>query len=168
MVIQLPIQDLTPEAFAPFGDVIEQPDRPADGGGPGWQWWGGVSILPVEARPYGIGYLDLKPVAETRFDWAERHEFTPELLVPTGGECLIHVAPPDFPDKLDQLPPLERFQIFRLRPGQAVLLKPKVWHGAPLALHEPTHVVVLLYKDTGSSNTSVVRFDGVIEAVTGS
>jgi ureidoglycolate hydrolase len=166
MLIRLPIQELTTEIFAPFGEVIEQPVRPFDGNGPGWKWWGGVSVLPGEAKSYAIGYLDLQPEVEWRFDWAERHQFSPELLVPTGGKCLIHVAPPDYPDELDRLPSLDRFQVFQVHPGQAVLLRPGVWHGAPLALDQAMKVVVLLYEDTGSENTSVVQFaDGVIEAV---
>ena len=52
-----------------------------------------------------------------------------------------------------------------MRPGQAVLLKPKVWHSAPLAINQPTNVVVLLSEGTGSHNTSVVQFeDAVIQA----
>ena len=169
MLMRLPIQDLLPEAFAPFGKVIEQPTRPADGDGPGWKWWGGVGILPGQGHSYAIGYLDLQPVSEWRFDWAERHHASPELLVPTGGDCLIHVAPPDHPDELDRLPPLDRFKLFRVRPGQAVLLNPKVWHGAPLALGQALNVVVLLDQGTGSDNTSVVPFtQGVIEAVAAS
>ena len=165
MLIRPQVQDLTAEAFAPFGSIIEQPTRSSDGGGSGWSWWGDLATLPGQEHAYALGYLDLQPVAPRRFDWAERHQFSPELLVPTGGDCVIHVAPADHPDELDRLPSLDRFQLFRVRVGQAVLLKPKVWHGAPLAVDQALKVVVLLYKNTGSDNTSVVQFaQGVIEA----
>ncbi len=36
----LTIEPLTPAAFAPFGLVIEQPQRAQDAAGPGWTWWG--------------------------------------------------------------------------------------------------------------------------------
>ncbi len=163
--MQLPIENLTAERFAPFGRVIEPPGRAPDGGGEGWAWWGGLAGLPGNAAGYDIGYLNLQPPTALRFDWAERHALSGELLVPMGGECVIHVAPAHDPDNLAHLPSLECFRVFRVRPGQAVLLDPKVWHGAPLALHGPLQVVVLLRSGTGPDNSSVVQFAGdVIEA----
>jgi ureidoglycolate lyase len=156
-MIRLPIQKLTAEGFAPFGQVIGQPTRAADAEGPGWRWWGETALLAAESRPYGIGYLDLRP-AELRFDWAERHMRSAEMLIPTGGNCLVYVGPPDHPDDPGRLPPLERFQVFRVPYGQGVLLDAGVWHGAPLALDKPLNVVVLLLQGTGATDTSVVRF----------
>jgi len=155
--MHLPIQDLTPETFAPFGEAIAQPPRSADASGPGWQWWGETALLAGDTRPFGIGYLDLH-AADLRFDWAERHMRSAEMLIPAGGDCLVYVGPPEHPEQPDLLPPLDRFQVFRVRQGQAVLLHPGVWHGAPLAIDRPLNVVVLLLQGTGASDTSVVRF----------
>jgi ureidoglycolate hydrolase len=156
-MLRLSTQDLTPDAFAPFGEVIGQPARSPDAAGPGWQWWGETALLEPDARPYGVGYLDLRP-AELRFDWAERHMRSAEMLIPSGGDCLVYVGPADHPDEPDRPPPLERFQVFRVRQGQGVLLRPGVWHGAPLALGTPLNVVVLLLQGTGAADTSLVRF----------
>ncbi len=155
-----PIEELTAEGFAAFGQVIDLPNRAADGGGEGWNWFGRLGAMPRTEAGYSIGYLNLQPPAGVRFDWAERHALTSELLVPTSGECAIHVAPADHPDELERLPELERFRVFRVRHGQAVVLNPKVWHGAPLALGDPLQVVVLLKAGTGSENSSVVQFPG--------
>jgi len=156
-MMRLPIQKLTPDAFAPFGQVIGQIARAPDAQGPGWHWWGETALLAADSRPYGIGYLDLWP-AELCFDWAERHMRSAEMLVPTGGDCLIYVGPPDHPEAPGRLPALERFAVFRVPQGQAVLLDPGVWHGAPLAIDQPLNVVVLLLQGTGANDTSVVRF----------
>ena len=155
--MKLKIEDLTAEAFAPFGEVITQPDRGQDAHGPGWTWWGENHVLAGGDRKYGIGYLDLQPT-ELSFNWAERHMHSDELLIPMGDDCLVYVGPPDYPDEPDRLPPLERFRVFRLRPGQGVLLGKGVWHGAPMALDKPLHVTVLLLKDTGKADGHVVRF----------
>jgi ureidoglycolate lyase len=156
--MELPIEDLTAEAFAPFGRVVTMPDRATDANGDGWQYWGGLTSLPGTDAGYFVGYLNLRPPTALRFDWAERHALSPELLVPTGGACVIHVAPADYPDELDRLPSLERFRLFRVRPGQAVLLDRKVWHGAPMALGSPSQVMVVLQQGTGPANTSLVQF----------
>jgi ureidoglycolate lyase len=157
-MIRLAVQELTAEAFAPFGRLIAPPARAPDATGPGWQWWGEIALLAADGRPFGIGYLDLEP-AEPRFDWAERHMRSSEMLVPAGGDCLIYVGPPDYPEMPARLPPLDRFQAFRLRQGQAVLLQPGVWHGAPLALERPINVVVLLLQGSAAADTSLARFE---------
>jgi len=157
--MRLTINDLDADAFAPFGQIIGQPASAPQDGGPGWQWWGGLAQMPGPGA-YAIGHLALEPVA-SRFDWAERHAHTYELLAPTT-DVVIHVAPPDHPDDLGRLPPLDRFRLFRVRAGQAILLHPKVWHGAPLALTAPGHVTVLLAADTGPENSRVVRFGGEV------
>ena len=155
--VKLPILNLTQESFAPYGKVVEQPVRTHDAAGPGWAWWGENALLAGDERPFGIGYLDLN-LADLTFDWAERHMRSMELLIPVGGDCLVYVGPPDDPDQPDRLPPLVRFQVFRVRQGQGVLLERGVWHGAPLALDQPLKVVVLLHQDTGKDDGYVVRF----------
>ena len=155
--MNLPIEELSAEAFAPFGKVIEQPARSQDAGGPGWSWWGEISLTAQDGRPYGIGYLDLKP-APLSFDWAERHMESDELLIPAGGDCLVYTGPPEMLDLPGQPPPLERFRVFRVRQGQGVILGKGVWHGAPLAIDRPLKVVVLLRQGTGSSDVHLVRF----------
>lgn len=155
--MQLEIQELTPDSFAPFGQVITQQARTHDASGTGWQWWGDLALLPSDGRPYSVGYLDLQPTAR-RFDWAERHMRSAEMIIPAGGECLIYVAPPDYPDEPDRLAALDRFQVFRVRRGQAVILRPGVWHGAPLAFDRPLNAVVLLLEGTGATDLKLVRF----------
>jgi ureidoglycolate hydrolase len=155
--MQLTIEPLTSKAFAPYGQVVKQPQTLPDATGNGWQWWGETAFLANTARPYGIGYLTLEP-ADLYFDWAERHMHSAELLIPAGGECLVYVGPPDHLEQPDKLPPLEQFRVFRVRQGEGVLLHPGVWHGAPLAIDRPLNVVVLLQQGTGSADTSLVRF----------
>ena len=156
--MKLKIEELTPETFASFGEVITQPTRAKDASGPGWTWWGQDHLLAGGDRSYGIGYLDLQPSA-LRFDWAERHMHSDELLIPMGEDCLVYVGPPDYPDEPDHLPDLECFRVFRLRKGQGILLAKGVWHGAPMALDKPLNVAVLLLKDTGTVDGHIVKFE---------
>ena len=155
--MEVPIKELTAAGFAPYGRVIERPAAAPDAAGPGWQWWGETTLLPEADRPYGVGYLDLRP-ATLSFDWAERHMRSAEAIVPLGGDCLVYVGPPDHREDPGRLPELERFEVFRVRQGQAVVLEKGVWHGAPLAVERPLAVVVLLLQGTGAEDVSLVRF----------
>jgi ureidoglycolate lyase len=149
------VRPLDPAAFAPYGTVVEQPGRAHDAEGPGWRWWAETATLAATGDAYGIGFLDLQP-APLRFDWAERHGRSPEMIVALGGDCLVYVAPAD-PGRDEP----GSFEVFRLRPGQGVILAPGVWHGAPLASSSRAAAMVLLRVGTGTDDTAIVRFEAV-------
>lgn len=153
-----PMSELTKESFEPYGNVIEAPKGSPDATGPGWRWWGETEFLGGDERPFGVGYLDLAPVP-MRFDWAERHMRSPEVIVPLDGDCAVYVGPPDHPQEPQRLPALGSFQVFLVRAGQGVILNQGVWHGAPLAVERPARAVVLLLQGTGATDTTVVRFE---------
>src|SRR3954466_3067835 len=139
----LPVDDLTDDAFAPFGTVVRRPSRPHDATGPGWQWWAETVVLQDDGRPWSVGYLDLEPAAP-RFDWAERHLRSQEAIVPISGGCLVYVPRPDHPDHPARLPPVDALpvcslppissrRVWRPSPGSGVVMHPAVWQGAPIA-----------------------------------
>lgn len=143
------VDELTSDAFRPFGRVVTRPQRDADASGDGWAWWAETAELPADERPYALGYLELEPV-EPSFDWAEFHARTVELILPLRGECLVYVAPPgDEP---------RDFRVFRVAAGDGVVLDPGVWHGAPLAVGGPLAAAVFLLRGTGTDDTMLVRF----------
>lgn len=146
-------ETLTAAAFTPFGRVIGKPQRPEDASGPGWRWWADTMLLSGDGRPFGVGYLDVVP-APLRFDWAERHFRTVEVLIPLDGACLVYVGPPEPGER----PPLDAFRVFRVGPGTGVAMDPGVWHGAPLAAGAPVRVLCLLLERTGLQDVTVVRF----------
>lgn len=152
---ELAARPLERDAFARYGTVVERPGRPHDAEGPGWRWWAQTATLDATGDAYGVGFLALEP-APLRFDWAERHDRSPELIVALAGDCLVYVSPAD--TARDAPGP---FEVFRLRPGQGVILHPGVWHGAPLAAAGPAAAIVLLRVGTGVEDTAMVRFGAV-------
>jgi ureidoglycolate lyase len=153
------VDDLTDDAFAPFGTVVRTPSRPNDATGPGWRWWAETVVLEDDGRPWSVGYLDLEPSTPPSFDWAERHLRSQEAIVPVSGGCLVYVAPPDHPEEPDRLPPFEAFRVFRVPPGSGVVMHPAVWHGAPIVEDEAAKAIVLLLAGTGRDDVTVVRFE---------
>jgi len=153
----LAVRELSAGTFAEFGDVVAQPERSQDASGPGWRWWAEIAQLPAVQPASALGYLRLEP-APARFDWAERHMRSRELIVPLDGGCLVYVGRAEHLDQPERMPALEEFQVFRVPAGQAVVLREGVWHGAPLADGEPLSALVLLRAGTGGEDTTVVRF----------
>ena len=151
----LAARPLEREAFARYGTVLERPERRADAEGPGWRWWAETAGLADTGSAYGIGFLTLE-AAPLEFDWAERHERSPEMIVTLFGECLVYVAPAD-PGRDGP----GAFEVFRLGPSRGVILHPGVWHGAPLASSSRAAAMVLLREGTGTEDTAIVRFEAV-------
>jgi ureidoglycolate lyase len=164
--VKLQAAPLTPDAFAPFGTVLSEPARGADASGPGWTWWADLERLPGDPRGYGFGYLALRPGPRS-FDWAERHMRSHELIAPLGADCLVYAGPADHADDPQRMPALSDFRAFRVAAGQAVLLAPGVWHGAPFAADDPGAALVVLPVGTGSEDTVVRRFEETPVEITG-
>jgi ureidoglycolate hydrolase len=165
-VTRLAARALDAASFAPYGHVIERPQRDADATGPGWTWWGETMALPSDGRSFGVGYLSLEP-APLRIDWAERHMRSVEVIFPVA-DCLVYVGPPEHPSEPARAPEHARFEVFRVPGGTGVVLAPGVWHGAPLAVHAPLTALVLLLERTGADDTTVVRWpDDPIEIALG-
>ena len=153
----LPAEALTAEAFAPYGRVIERPERTRDAEGSGWSWWAETAVLSGDGRAWTVGYLDLQP-AEPTFDWAERHMRSPEAILATAGDLLVYVGPAEHPEEPWRMPALDRFRAFRVPAGSGVIMDRGVWHGAPLAPNGATPALVLLLEGTGRHDVSIVRF----------
>jgi ureidoglycolate lyase len=149
-------EPLTADAFAPFGRVVDEPQRPPDSVGDPWRWWAEAALLDATDGRYAVGYLVVDN-GRSGFDWAERHLESEELVIAARGEVLLYAGPPDQGDE----PVPERFRVFRVRPGQAALLAKGVWHGAPLAAGGPAAALVLLREGTGANDTLMARFDEV-------
>src|SRR2546423_13681363 len=77
------------------------------------------------------------------------------MIVALTGDCLVYVA-----SGPEEAAP-GAFEVFRLRPGQGVILAPGVWHGAPLAASGPAAAMVLLREGTGVEDTAMVRIETV-------
>ncbi len=157
--MRVTIRDLSPDSFAPYGTVIQQPAEAAEAGGDGWQWWSRTAVIPQTDQPYAVGYLSLKP-GPHQFDWVECHLRSPEVIIPLGHDCLIYVGTPAVEPDWDSI------EVFRVRLGQAVVLREGVWHGAPLAVDQSLNALVLLQHGTGQRDVyKATRQGGPIHIV---
>ncbi len=158
--MELTVEHLTAEAFAPYGRVVGRPERERDAEGPGWRWWAETALLSGDGRAMGVGFLDLEPGTRS-FDWAERHLRTPEAVFAMSTDVLLYVGPAEHPEEPFRLPPLGSFRVFRVPAGSGVVMDRGVWHGAPFAVERPGSAVVLILEGTGRTDVSKASFEPV-------
>ncbi len=129
--ITLDVQQMTPEAFAPYGEVIGargQVELDLDGGKASFV------AQTVEARPL-------------RFSFLGRHQRTEQVFVPMGGaKSIIAVAPPC--ENGSAAPNVERMAAFLVDGSCAFKLRRGAWHTSAFPLDESATFMVLDRENT--------------------
>ncbi|MDG4648507.1 ureidoglycolate lyase [Roseibacterium sp. SDUM158017] len=130
---EIHVEPLNPEAFAPFGDVLEaegEPDRVINGGLCGRfhdraaldfsDGRAGISLFRSEAR-----------VLPWRLEMVERHPDGSQAFLPMTADPFLVVVAPDAGGAPG------RPRAFRTVPGQGVNFHRNTWHGVLTPLSPP-------------------------------
>jgi ureidoglycolate lyase len=127
-------EELTVEAFAPYGQAVLVPRTPAPKTGEDWDCWFGLGSFG-ECNPV-VGIVITRPMDGVVT--AMERETKVEFLLPITGPVVQAVAlPGDLSDHTQQ-PDAATVRAFILRPGQAILMAPGTWHWAALPLRTET------------------------------
>lgn len=127
-IVRIPVQILTAEAFAPFGEV----SSPTNG-------------FRLDFRDERASFCHVHITARPlRMLFLARHLYTTQSYVPLGGaHSILVVAPPADVSDLDALPDLDRVAAFRLTGGQAINLHRGTWHRTPMPIGDSADFMVL-------------------------
>jgi len=129
--ITLDVQKMTPEAFAPYGQIIGargQVELDLDGGKASFV------AQTVESRPLQFSFLG-------------RHQRTEQVFVPMGGNrSVIAVAPPC--ENGSASPNVERMAAFLVDGSCAFKLHRGAWHTSAFPLNECATFMVLDRENT--------------------
>lgn len=129
--IMLIAQKMTPETFAPYGEIISergQVELDLDGGA------ANVVAQTVEARPLEFSFLG-------------RHQRTEQVFVPVGrGRSIIAVAPPC--ENGSAAPDVERMAAFLVDGSHAFKLHRGSWHTSAFPLDGSATFLVLDRENT--------------------
>lgn len=134
MTAQLRCRPLTAAAFAPFGDVLEVPDRPGIAINDGHcQRYHDLAALSFgDGGRAGISLFDAAPRAlPYTFDLLERHPLGSQAFVPMVPAPFLVIAAPD--DGGRPGAPVA----FVTAPGQGVNYHVGTWHGVLTPLSSP-------------------------------
>ena len=143
--MELRAQALTPQAFAPFGQVFRAPaetgrvylDDQLATARPGWRASLSVSRSGAPAT---------LPLLATRM---ERHAYSSQTFVPLEpARYLILVAP----NAADGGPDTTRARAFIAAPGQGITYAMNTWHHPMTVLDAPAGFAVMMWRDGGSDD----------------
>jgi ureidoglycolate lyase len=149
-------EPLALESFRPFGQYANlfEPDGDFLGAAP-IEFF--ADILQVElggdTRP-SFGLCRCSP-REFVIDVVEHHNRTCELMLPLDQDVLVQLAPPNAADA----PDFDRFRVFRVPKGTAIVLRPGVWHHGPFATAKtPANILILLPERTYRNDATTYPF----------
>jgi ureidoglycolate hydrolase len=124
-ICDLPAQNLTAEAFAPYGTVILPMED-------------GVPFGPQDAELHLSGgtprfYAMRLASRGLTFSRINRHRNVTQVLASAGGLAwLIAVAPPPPVDAADAEPEPDAIRAFRIPGDAGIMLRRGTWHAGPL------------------------------------
>lgn len=141
-------QPISPDSFAPFGDVLVPPKTPSR-----VYFDGALASL----RPGAVPRLSLSrvetvarlPLTMTEM---ERHEFSSQSFVPLGPEPYLVVVARDN----GGAPDLSTAAAFIVADGVGVTYSANVWHHPLTVLAAPAHFAVFMWTDGTSGDEEFV------------
>ncbi len=148
---QIRCQRISPDDFTPFGSTAKPPSGPALAADETFKYWSDVASYRIDGETE-IGYCTVYSQQEDVVTWMERHDRTPEILIPIDRPFVL----PVMSDGGD-------VHAFRAEPGEAVVINRGVWHSAckPVDGREASYFVIFR---RGTPQEDVIKKD--IESVT--
>ena len=142
-------QKLTPEAFAPYGDVITLPESPGRA-----YFEGGLGNGRPHARP-SLSMVHKLPIEGLPIEakLLERHEFSSQTFVPIDVASWLVVV---CPHATGGGPDAARAIAFLARGDQGVTYKPNVWHHPLTVFERPARFAVFMWRDGTSGDEEFV------------
>lgn len=126
MEIQVQIENLSSESFAPYGKVVDIPATAPSKEGDGWDCWSYIQMLDV-TEPIGFGLVETRQ-REFIVSAMERHVSREELLLTFDREIIQPVALCKDISNPEEQPDSNTVKCFLIKPGQAIVINRGVWH----------------------------------------
>ena len=155
-------QPLTPEAFAPFGDVLMGLD--GSGAPERHEFAARFQNLRSDARP-NLTFMRV-PVKDGNIEFRtlERHPFSNQIFVPLNGTRYLVAA---CPTTQEDTPDFAGLQAFIVSGSQATNYHANVWHSPCVALGAPGEILMFRWDDGSPDDTELLTLDAEITVTMG-
>ena len=165
-VLRIKVQELTPEAFKPYGSVIELPANEDTAlSADRYTYWPMLSPLTCACGKFQVGVCRMykRPL---RTQMLERQLGTQIFMTPLTGPMVIVFA------KNEGLDPAERVnaqiaEAFLITPSQGIVINEGVWHYTPMPTEGDVDVICISPMNGEGSSVYKQALDKgtVVEAV---
>lgn len=150
----LAAERLTPEAFAPYGQVLRGPRRAADITKEHLAYWHNLADIGFTEHPIW-GFLSMKHRAPVLAE-LERHCFAHEVFIPLGtGVSVMPFALGGSPDVAGSTPDLKTLRLFILDGNTAVIVGRGVWHAPAFPVTPAADFLLALEERTPASDLDI-------------
>jgi ureidoglycolate hydrolase len=139
--------ETTPVAFSSYGEVVLTPSGTPTSEAADYKFWSDIAHYAIDGETeIGICTVYRQPVAEIK--GMERHMRTPEILVPIDAPFMLPL--------LREGDPPSAAAVFLVKPGEAVVVREGVWHGACLPVGRASASYFVIFR-RGTSHEDVQK-----------
>ncbi|MCF7740172.1 MAG: ureidoglycolate lyase [Candidatus Marinimicrobia bacterium] len=134
-MLQKEIEKISVNNFSQYGELVNKPDTVPTARSDKFKFWSDLAHYDIGGKSE-IGICTVFLQTKLIIEELERHNSSPEILIPGDGPFLI-------PLLLNQNDTSE-IDIFRVEIGQAIIINKGVWHGAclPVGKKETSYFVI--------------------------
>ncbi|MCX7017502.1 MAG: ureidoglycolate lyase [bacterium] len=150
---KIEFHDLSDELFAPFGQLLRRPLRPADIEKDWLCYWHCLAEIGFKHAPVW-GFLEVRQRPRVLSE-LERHCRSQEVFIPMGGASVMAFATGGSPDDPDAAPDLSSLRLFRLNGSTAFIVNRGVWHTPAFPLTESAGFLLALEDATPEKDLDV-------------
>ena len=148
-IVDLNVHELSAESFAGYGKFLDSALVKPDAEESDFAFY--YNLMEADFHdPVAISIVESKLQEDLYGNSLETHFETPEVLIPLDGTIYLVLTKSEAADM--KKPDLNSAKAFVVKPGQAVLLPPGIWHRAPLSLAKPVKTCCLVRKGTPQDN----------------
>ena len=130
--------------FSEYGTLVTNEGKTPDTDNPAFRFWD--QLGKIEEHANSIGIVQAFPQSPRICPLLEKHNETSETLIPIEDEIVVVCAlsRKDSPDR----PDLSTVKAVRVRRGEALVLRPGVWHYAPMVTEQKVNTFVIFKAET--------------------
>ncbi len=149
---KITVEPLNPEAFHPFGQVLESPAEP------GRKFFNDFLENSRENAGVDLSIITISPLDKLpmRATVLERHPYSSQTFIPINvARYLVIVAP----NKPDGSPDLDRVKCFLADGKQGITYRRGVWHHDMTVLDETAEMAILMWCDGTGEDEELRELD---------
>jgi ureidoglycolate lyase len=150
-MIELVVGPLQPEAFAPFGTVVQAPAEPARIHLPA-----ALHNLRARARPTLTASRSLPQTLPLSSQVMERHRYSTQTFLPLDVAHYVVVVAPNGPDGG---PDMRAARAFLVPGDTGISYAADTWHHPQLVLDRPASFAVLMWRDGTPNDIETQQLD---------